>query len=100
MPDKANQILCERRADGISFQSLGTEVRLVVMPGVKSSKVLKTLRTQYSIADGWKHGSNAVVRRMRTGDAARRLWVKLAPDYAITPRKEERGSYLPHNVNA
>jgi hypothetical protein len=93
--DKANQILCERRADGISYQSLSTEVRLVVMPGDGAAKTLKTLRERFTKKDGWKHFRNAVIRRKRSGDAARRLWVDLAPEYAITPRKEERGKYLP-----
>lgn len=93
--DKANQILCERRADGISFQSLSTEVRLVVMPGDGAAKTLKTLRERFTKKDGWKHFRNAVVRRKRSGDAARRLWVDLAPEYAITPRKENRGIYMP-----
>lgn len=65
------------------------------MPGVRSAKVLKTLKERFPLKNGWKHLKNAVVRRMRSGDAARRLWVDLAPEYAITPRKEERGIYMP-----
>lgn len=95
MRDKANQILCERRADGISFQSLSNQVRLVVLPGKTSAKVLKTLKIQYPVKEGWKHSKNAVVRTLRSGDDARLFWVNIAPDYAITPRKKDRGIYLP-----
>lgn len=85
-------VFCERVEANVLYQAYGNEVRVIAL---REDRLVE-IRRRYPRSQRWNHGyENAVVRRYRNGETARRAWVELAPDTAITPPRDKRGKITP-----